>query len=109
MKSIKTIVIICCYLNIAYASNLCTANGGQIVHKVTPKGKKYKVCVFEDNRQCEMRALKSGACRMGGVKITGYDNDAQVYCAIKGGQILAKPNARCKLPNGKYLSQSQYY
>ena len=42
----------------------------------------YGVCMFEDNRQCEEWALMHGDCPVGGLKITGYENEAEVYCAI---------------------------
>ena len=58
--------------------------------------------MFEDNRQCEEWALFRGDCKMGGRKITGFDNEAEVYCAINGGDVVmnVKP-VRCDLPIGK--------
>jgi len=43
--------------------------------------------MFEDNRQCEERALMRGDCPTGGLKVTGYENDAEVYCVIAGGEL----------------------
>lgn len=79
----------------------CLSNGGQIVTQYTSSNKPYKVCIFEDNRQCELQALAHGACPIGGIKITGYDNQAQMFCAIKGGKVFAESDAVCTLPNGK--------
>jgi len=53
----------------------------------TAKNGEYGVCLFEDNRQCEEWALLRGNCPMGGLKITGYETDAEVYCVITGGQV----------------------
>lgn len=68
------------------ASTNCINQGGQLEIKTKADGSQYGVCFFEDNRQCEEWALMRGQCPVGGVKITGYDNDDQVYCAITGGQ-----------------------
>lgn len=40
-----------------------------------------------------------GACPVGGLKITGYDDEAQVYCAVTGGTVDMKRGA-CGYPNG---------
>lgn len=92
-----------------FAGNICTSNGGNIVTKLKPSGHKYKVCIFEDNRQCAVTALKKKTCPVGGLKITGYDNDAQIYCVINGGKTIAEPNAKCVLPDGKKISVNKYY
>jgi len=31
-------------------------------------------------------------CPIGGIKITGYDNNGQIECAIKGGEVNMKDN-----------------
>lgn len=87
----------------------CLNNGGQISTQYTAKKHKvYKLCIFEDNRQCEINALNRGWCAVGGVKITGYDNQAQIDCAIRGGQVLATKGAVCTLPSGKtYIVDEQ--
>lgn len=79
----------------------CTKNGGTIVLKKRPGGGEYGVCAFEENRQCEEWALMQGDCPVGGRKITGYDTEAQSYCAIIGGTVgsnLDKPPVLCELP-----------
>lgn len=91
------------------ARGKCVKNGGQISYKKTPSGRGYEVCTFTDNRQCELTSLKRGWCPVGGVKITGYDNEAQIYCAIHGGKVIAEPNATCNLPNRKKIKASMFY
>lgn len=68
------------------ASANCIAKGGTLEMRTNKNGQ-YGVCLFEDNRQCEEWALFNGKCPEGGVKVTGYDNDAEIYCAITGGQV----------------------
>lgn len=89
--------------------NKCIQNGGQITTKYNGAHKTYQICVFEDNRQCEMQALEAGVCPIGGIKITGYDNLPQVYCAIQGGQVLAVKNASCTLPGKPAVSALKLY
>lgn len=83
------------------ASVNCTAKGGTFEMKNNKLGQ-YGVCLFEDNRQCEEWALMRGDCPEGGVKITGYDNDAEVYCAITGGQVegVGTETPMCKRIDG---------
>ncbi|NEX16555.1 MAG: hypothetical protein C1943_08000 [Halochromatium sp.] len=69
------------------ASVNCTKLGGTLDIRTRPDGGQYGVCMFEDNRQCEEWALLRGNCPKGGLKITGYDNEAQIYCAITGGEV----------------------
>lgn len=69
------------------ASIYCAEQGGELQMKQLPNGGRYGVCVFTDNRQCEEWALYRGECAAGGVKITGYDTEAQIYCAITGGEV----------------------
>jgi len=87
----------------------CGKNGGKMVTQYTGSHKPYQVCIFEDNRQCEVKALNKGDCPVGGIKITGYDNSEQIYCAIKGGKIKAEKHAKCRLPNGKVYSAYKLY
>lgn len=65
------------------ASQNCIAQGGRLDIRESPLGQ-YGVCLFEDNRQCEEWALLRGDCPVGGRKVTGFSNDANVYCAITG-------------------------
>lgn len=69
------------------ASIHCAEQGGTLKMRELPNGGRYGVCVFTDNRQCEEWALYRGECPAGGVKITGYDTEAQIYCAITGGEV----------------------
>lgn len=83
------------------ATENCLKNGGTIIMKNNKKGE-YGVCLFEDNRQCEEWALFRGQCPVGGVKITGYENDAEIFCAITGGQVegVGTATPMCKRVDG---------
>jgi len=88
------------------ASVNCTAKGGTLKIQKNNKGGEYGVCFFEDNRQCEEWALLRGECPVGGLKITGYDTDAEIYCAITGGTVegMDSPVPMCKRINGTYCN-----
>ncbi len=92
------------------ASVNCAEKGGKIEIRKNKKGE-YGVCLFEDNRQCEEWALLRGQCPVGGVKITGYVNDAEVYCAITGGQVegLDTPVPMCKRSDGTYCNMESNF
>jgi len=83
------------------ASVNCVAKGGTVTVKRRPGGGEYGVCYFEDNRQCEEWAFLRGDCPYGGRRITGYDDDAEIFCAISGGTVHTenKP-VSCELPDG---------
>jgi putative hemolysin len=67
-------------------SEKCNEQGGNIIKKKRGDGADYEVCIFEDDRQCEIYALIAGDCKKGGVPITGFSKQEQIYCAILGGQ-----------------------
>ena len=81
------------------ASQNCIDKGGELELKQDSNGGAYGVCFFEDNRQCEEWALMRGDCPDGGVKITGYDNEGQIFCAISGGEVDMQ-DFTCLMPNG---------
>lgn len=83
------------------ASLNCTEKGGTLIIKENKVGQ-YSICVFEDNRQCEEWALFRGECPVGGLKITGYETEAQAYCAITGGTVkgLGTDNVLCQRIDG---------
>ncbi|HOZ36897.1 MAG TPA: DUF333 domain-containing protein [bacterium] len=83
------------------ASVNCTEKGGTVIIKENKLGQ-YGVCLFEDNRQCEEWALLRGECPIGGMKITGYENEAQAYCAITGGTVegVGTESVLCKRVDG---------
>lgn len=85
------------------ASENCIKNGGTLEIRKNKMGE-YGVCLFEDNRQCEEWALFRDQCPVGGLKITGYDNDAEIYCAITGGKVegVGTPTPMCKRIDGTY-------
>ncbi len=87
------------------ASVNCTKKGGTLEIR-TSKAGEYGVCLFEDNRQCEEWALMRGNCPEGGLKITGYDNDAEIYCAITGGKVegVGTKTPMCKRTDGTLCS-----
>lgn len=90
------------------ASENCIKLGGTLTLENGPKGQ-YGVCTFEDNMQCEEWALFKGDCPKGGIKITGFDNKEQIYCAISGGKTTATKDAKCILPNGEICSDLDFY
>lgn len=83
------------------ASVNCLDKGGSLEMRENKKGQ-YGVCIFEDNRQCEERAFFRGDCPVEGMKITGYENDAEIYCAISGGELsgVGTPTPMCKRVDG---------
>lgn len=87
------------------ASVNCVQKGGTLEIRESKAGQ-YGVCLFEDNRQCEEWALFRGQCPVGGVKITGYENDAEIYCAITGGKVegVGTPTPMCKRVDGTYCT-----
>lgn len=74
------------------ASANCTQQGGEIKIVTRDDGGQYGICFFEDNRQCEEWAMLRGDCPVGGLKITGYDNGQQIYCAVTGGEVDINKN-----------------
>ncbi len=60
------------------------------------------MCYFEDNRQCEEQAFYHSDCPKWWVKITGYENDAEIYCAISWGELswVGTPTPMCKRVDG---------
>ena len=87
------------------ASTNCIDKSGKIEIRRNKKGE-YGVCLFEDNRQCEEWALFRNQCPEGGLKITGYENDAEIYCAITGGQVegVGTETPMCKRFDGTYCN-----
>ncbi|KAA6181767.1 DUF333 domain-containing protein [Thiohalocapsa marina] len=90
------------------ASVHCIEQGGTLDIRTRPDGGEYGVCVFEDNRQCEEWALLRGQCPNGGLKITGYDTAAQIYCAITGGQVEMATQT-CRSPDGVSCALEAYF
>ena len=82
------------------ASVNCVEKGGTVQMKTRGDGGQYGLCYFEDNRACEEWALMRGDCPVGGVKTTGFDTEAQSYCAWLGGQTLAATDAVCTFNDG---------
>lgn len=91
------------------ASVNCEKKGGSTIIAKKPDGAEYGICDFGDNMQCEEWALMRGDCPVGGVKITGYDTQAQIYCVITGGQALAIGNAACTLKDGTVCPVNDYF
>ena len=90
------------------ASVNCTKLGGTLDIRTRPDGGQYGVCLFVDNLQCEEWALLRGDCPQGGIKITGYDNAAQIYCAITGGQVDMQAGT-CLSAHGKRCELDKYF
>lgn len=94
------------------ASAYCTESGGDLkIEKKIVDGEdkgEYGVCYFEDNRQCEEWALFRGACPKGGLKVTGFENQEQIYCAILGAQVDMQ-NSLCLFSNGAECDINDLY
>lgn len=91
------------------ASQNCLSLGGSLQIKERGDGGQFGLCYFEDNRACEEWALLRGECPVGGRRITGYDTEAQSYCAWLGGGVSAVENAICELPNGRHCLAEDLY
>lgn len=91
------------------ASVNCETQGGQLVMKEKPNGSQYALCYFDDNRACEEWAMFRGECPVGGMKTTGYDTEAQRFCAWSGGSTTATENALCVLPDGSACLSDDFY
>lgn len=70
------------HLNRFYPDRDCAENG-QVLEKIRGDGKKYYVCVFADEKQCEIENYKKGNCPPGGFDISGY-SEAAAYCLLQG-------------------------
>jgi putative hemolysin len=98
------------------ASQNCVDKGGSLSIEKNGKGGQFGVCMFADNLQCEEWAMMRGACRTGGIKVTGYVTPAARYCAITGGayQVTAASNTpvergTCTLASGKRCAAQAYF
>lgn len=90
------------------ASVFCKDSGGQLQILKNDNGSEYGVCVFTDNYQCEEWAMFHGYCPVGGLRVTGYDNAAQVYCAIIGGSVNMQADT-CSFSNGAICNIEKLY
>jgi hypothetical protein len=91
------------------ASVNCADKGGRLVIQKNSSGGEYGLCYFDDNRACEEWAMMRGECPVGGVKTTGYDTDAQKYCAWVGGRTAAVANAVCTFADGSTCLADDLY
>lgn len=91
------------------ASTNCLSNGGRLEIKTKEDGSQYGLCYFDDARACEEWAMMRGECPIGGVKTTGYDNEAQKYCAWLGGKTTAEENSVCTFNDGSTCLNSDLY
>jgi putative hemolysin len=91
------------------ASTNCKEKGGTLQIKTNGGGGQYGLCYFEDNYACEEWALFRGECPVGGRRTTGYDTEAQRYCAWLGGQTLAVANAVCTFKDGSTCPDDALY
>lgn len=91
------------------ASVNCAKAGGKTVIKKNSAGAEYGLCEFEDAYGCEEWALLNGNCPVGGLRTTGYDTEAQKYCAWLGGKTFAQTNATCTLPNGVVCNDEKLF
>lgn len=91
------------------ASVNCKKQGGNLVIQKRGDGGEYGLCYFEDNRACEEWSLMRGDCPVGGIKTTGFDTEAQRYCAWLGGSTFATANAVCKFKDGSQCDVKALY
>ncbi|MDD3285066.1 MAG: DUF333 domain-containing protein [Patescibacteria group bacterium] len=91
------------------ASANCVEQGGDVHIQNRGDGGQFGLCYFEDNRACEEWALLRGDCPVGGRRTTGYDTEAQKYCAWLGGEVLAETDAVCTLPDGRRCLAADLY
>jgi putative hemolysin len=91
------------------ASVNCVNKGGQTHIQNKPNGSQYGLCFFDDNRACEEWAMFNGECPIGGRKTTGFDTDAQKFCAWSGGQTFAVENAICTFNDGSTCPDNDFY
>ncbi len=91
------------------ASVNCTEKGGNLVIEKKDDGGEYGLCYFDDNRACEEWAMFRGECPVGGVKTTGYDTQAQKFCAWSGGNTIAVENATCTFTDGSTCLAEAFY
>ncbi len=91
------------------ASVNCEKQGGKLQMATRTDGGQYGLCYFEDNRACEEWAMMRGDCPVGGVKTTGFDTEAQKYCAWSGGQTIAVLNAVCTFKDGSTCADDAFY
>src|SRR5690606_35791440 len=90
------------------ASEYCIKVGGNLETKVRGDGGAYSVCTSTDNMSCEEWALYKRECPVGGMNITGYDTQEQIYCALTGGKI-STGDSSCKLPSGRVCPSKDLY
>ncbi len=87
----------------------CEGKGGTSLVKYRGDGGQYAICYFEDNRACEEWAMFRGDCPVGGIKTTGFNTEAQRYCAWSGGSTFAVANAVCKFKDGSQCLAEAFY
>lgn len=98
------------------AAENCVKQGGRITIAQRGNDWDYKICVFEDGKQCEAWALLRGDCPAGGVDVAGYVTSAARYCVITGGEyhLIGKPGAQdekgtCNFTCGKSCDVWEYF
>lgn len=91
------------------ASVNCVKEGGTLTIQTNGAGGQYGVCDFGSGYACEEWAFFRGECKKPGVRTIGFDNQAQSYCALIGGQTLAVPNATCTFSDGSVCSDEALF
>lgn len=91
------------------ASVNCIKQGGTLTIQTNGTGGQYGVCNFGSGYACEEWALFRGDCKKPGVRTTGYDTQAQAFCALVGGKTLAVPNATCTFPDGSVCNDDALF
>jgi len=87
----------------------CVAQGGDLHIQSRGDGSQFGLCYFEDNKACEEWALMNGDFPVGGRRTSGYDTEAQKYCAWLGGEVSAAVDVVCSLPDGRRCLAADLY
>lgn len=91
------------------ASTNCVKQGGELKIQTKEDGSQYGLCYFDDARACEEWAMFRGECPVGGMKTTGYDTQAQKYCAWLGGTTTTESDSMCTFNDGSTCLDSDLY
>jgi len=87
----------------------CASLGGHLSEKKRGDGKKYNLCIFNNNLACEGFSLFVGNCPNVGVDVTGYATIDQKYCIWNGGDTTSSAGSICTLKDNTKCSTLDFY
>lgn len=97
-------------INFSYSQDICKVNNGILYSVENGNNYTYQVCKFSESMYCSYKSLIRQTCPIGGVNISKYKSDEEIYCGIHGGIIVNTDFTQmCKLPTGRYLPTIKYY